>query len=257
MVHITTAADAHRRVGLPAPADHTLAPDAEAALRRDLARAGPADEGDVAVQVLARRGGPDAHLATLAEVGRFDLVVVGQRRNSLIEQLWVSSVARGVLRTAPVSVACVPPPLGAAAGPVQQPRVVVVGVDFTDAGDAALRLALGLVANGGTVHVVHVLPALATSDEDARAARERAWQALVRLPHLAPSAERAVTLERHVAQGGAAEQVLAVSQRVGAELIVLGARNRSTLSRALLGSVAMSVIEAARVPVVLVPLVPS
>lgn len=59
--------------------------------------------------------------------------------------------------------------------------------------------------------------------------------------------------ERHVLEGAPADQLLALADRIGADLIVLGARSHSVMTRALLGSVAQAVSERAKVPVLLVP----
>ena len=54
-------------------------------------------------------------------------------------------------------------------------------------------------------------------------------------------------------EGIPAEQLLALSARVGADLLVLGTRKRSAVSRVLMGSVARAVIEESRCPVLVVP----
>jgi nucleotide-binding universal stress UspA family protein len=253
VAHVASPPEVHGRLGLtPPPDEHALAPEAEAALLRDLARSAP--PGEVAtLRVLPARGGADAHLVGRADQGGFDLVVVGQRRNSLVEQLWYGSVARGILRAAPVSVACVPPPPEASPPAFRPPRVVVVATDLTEAGDHALAQAVGLTAAGGTVHLVHVLPP-APSDAAGRAAREQAWYALSRAHAGGAAPDRPSSIERHVLEGAPADQVLALSRRVGADLIVLATRSRTAVGRALLGSVAQSVGQRAEVPVLLVPL---
>lgn len=252
VVMVVSPTEVHERLGLPALASaHALAAEAEEILLRELSRAAPPAEDGAALRVVAGRGSADAHLVGLADQGNFDLVVVGQRRQSILEQLWYGSVARGVLRASPVSVACIPPEVAAPRPPFRAPRVVLVGADFTEVSDVALVQAMGLVAEGGTVHVAHVIPA-ASSGVDARNAREQAWYALSKLVGEGP--EREASLERHILEGSPAEQLLALSDRVGADLIVLGVGNRSAVSRTLLGSVAQSVAERATVSVLLVPL---
>ncbi|MCC7537408.1 MAG: universal stress protein [Deltaproteobacteria bacterium] len=257
VVQVVSPPEVHARLGLPPPADeHTLSREAEDALMREIARTAPPGEVGVAQRVLAARGSADAHLVSHADRGDFDLVVVGQSRLSLLEQLWHGSVARGVLRAAPVSVACVPPPVGPPRPAFRAARVVVVGTDIDDVSEHALAQAMGTVCHGGTVHVAHVLSPTPGSMSDALRAREQAWHALSRALALDTPDERAVTVERYVLEGDAAEQLLALSDRVGADLIVLGGRGQSVLRRTLLGSVAQSVLAGARVPVLLVPAPP-
>jgi nucleotide-binding universal stress UspA family protein len=69
--------------------------------------------------------------------------------------------------------------------------------------------------------------------------------------------DRSGRLERHVLEGAPADQLLALADRIGADLIVLGARSHSAVTRVLLGSVAQAVSERAKVPVLLVPVTPA
>lgn len=252
VVFVASPKEVHRRLGLPVPEDeHQLAPPAQAALLRDLGRAAPVNGSEEKLRVLAARGSADAHLASLADQENFDLVVVGQRRNSLIEQLWYGSVARGVLRSSPVSVACVPPMAVSPPG-FREPQVVVVSTDFGEAGARAVAQAIGVVAAPGTVHVVHVISSLSSSELEAVQAREQAWYALGCIANLS-EARSTVELVRHVLEGAPADELLSLAERTGADLIVLGSRGPSEAPRAVLGSVARAVSERARVPVLLIP----
>jgi len=253
VVLVASPAEVHERLGLrPPESEHHLSTEAEEALVRDLRRTAPPNETTVKLRVHAARGSADAHLASLADQGDFDLVVVGQRRHSLIEQLWYGSVARGVLRSAPVSVACVPPATGTPRPSFREPRTVLVATDFTEVGDRAVVQALGVVAERGTVHLAHVIPVAAPMDVEVRQNREQAWYALSRVT-ATEDTNRSGHLERHVLEGAPADQLLALADRIGADLIVLGARSHSVVTRALLGSVAQAVSERAKVPVLLVP----
>jgi nucleotide-binding universal stress UspA family protein len=252
VVMVVSPAEVHERLGLPPPADeHAVSADVEALLLRELDRSAPAGEAGVRLRVLAGRGSADAHLVGLADQGNFDLVVVGQRRHSLLEQLWYGSVARGVLRASPVSVACVPREAASAKPAFQAPRVVVAATDLGDLAERVVAQALGFVAEGGVVHLVHVVPGASPPFDDARQAREQAWYSLARLG--TDEATRPAAVERHVLEGTPADQVLALADRVGADLVVLGARNPSLVTRALVGSVARAVTDRAKVPVLLVP----
>jgi len=253
VVLVASPAEVHERLGLRPPEnEHRLSTEAEEALVRDLGRMAPPGETTVKLRVHAARGSADAHLASLADQGDFDLVVVGQRRHSLIEQLWYGSVARGVLRSAPVSVACVPPSTAVSRPLFREPRTVLVATDFTEVGDRAVAQAFGVVAEQGTVHLAHVIPVAAPTDVEARQNREQAWYALSRLT-ATEDTNRSGRLERHVLEGAPADQLLALTDRIGADLIILGARSHAVVTRALLGSVAQAVSERAKVPVLVVP----
>jgi len=253
VVLVASPAKVHERLGLRPPEnEHRLSTEAEEALVRDLRRMAPPGETTVKLRVHAARGSADAHLASLADQGDFDLVVVGQRRHSLIEQLWYGSVARGVLRSAPVSVACVPPSTAVSRPLFREPRTVLVATDFTEEGDRAVAQAFRGVAEQGTVHLAHVIPVAAPTDVEARQNREQAWYALSRVT-ATEDPNRSGRLERHVLEGAPADQLLALADRIGADLIILGARSHSVVTRALLGAMAQAVSERAKAPVLLVP----
>lgn len=253
VVLVASPAQVHERLGLQPPSgEHRLSTEAEEALLRDLRRSAPPTEATATLRVHAARGSADAHLASLADQGDFDLVVVGQRRSSLLEQLWYGSIARGVLRSAPVSVACVPATAAVPRPIFRAPRTVLVATDFTEVADRAVAQGFGMVAEQGTVHLAHVIPVAASAEADARQSRELAWHALSRVT-ANDDIDRSGRVERHVLEGAPADRLLALADRVGADLIVLGARSRSVVTRALLGSVAQAVSERARVPVLLVP----
>jgi nucleotide-binding universal stress UspA family protein len=251
VVSIARPAELAARLGLPsAPSAHELSHEARDALLRDLRHQAP--EGEVAtLRAVASRGSADVRLVTFADEGDYDLVLVGQRRQSLVEQLWYGSVGRGVLRASPVSVACVPPSSAQRVPSFRAPEVVLVGVDLGDSGMRALAQALALVGEGGSVHLAHVVEAMPTH-EDAFRAREQAWHALARVG-VDEGRDAAASLERHLLEGEPARELTALAERLGADVLVVGARRRSVLSRVLLGSTARSLAEDGRVPVLVVP----
>jgi nucleotide-binding universal stress UspA family protein len=252
IIYVVSPADIHKRMGIQAsPYDHHLTVEEESALLRELTRTAPPAEKEAKLRVIPARGSPDAYLVTLAEQENFDLVLVGQRQQSLLEQFWSGSVSRGVIRASPVSTLCVPAPPDSIAKPFQPYQQIIVATDFTSVSQQAFSHALGLVAQGGTIRLVHVLPIINPA-LDNKDALQMAWSTIskIRAPE---SSANACTLQRDVLEGDPAEQILALAVREGADLIILGMRSRTNVSRTLLGSVARGLTENSRVPVLLIP----
>lgn len=244
-----------QRYGLaPPPDDRHLLPEAEAALRRDLAaQVARAGLSSVDLAIRAGAASPAAHLAMQAEELDIDLVVVGTRRASWLEEAWYGSVSFEVLRGVGTNVACVPRGLVEdRAPPLPPPRVMLVATDLTAAGDAALPVAFGYVAPGGQVHLVHVLDTEPVAVPGHRLPRDDIGNQLrARIP--AEAGQRAVQTHVHVVGGETTEAIVALAERVGADAICVAAVTTSTLGAVAFGSVSRSLLTRARCPVIVVP----
>lgn len=217
-------------------------------LRAKLARLGAPDED---IEIVTAGVAPEVRLAALADERDVDVVVVGQRSRSLFDRVWSGSVSRGVLEAVATNVLCVPVGLAPGAVAGRAPDVVVVGVDVDDIESArrAIAESVAVARHGGVVHVATVVD---SPDSASRAGlRDRAWTSLARLVERSDGA--GCTLEHHVLDGEPASALLALAERLDAAMVVVCGRRRSLVSRALLGSVARGVIDAARVPVLVVP----
>ena len=132
---------------------------------------------------------------------------------------------------------------------------VVVGVDGSAHGDAALRWALAEAeSHGGEVTVVFAwqMPFVSNPGAFDRGEMEKAAKEFL-ISHVAtitPAPQ--VPLTRLVAEGDPAEALVAVA--MDADLLVVGTRGRSPFMGTALGAVSLRVASAAHCPVVLVKL---
>jgi universal stress protein A len=243
------------RLGLPLPSDGALLlPEAEAALAGELAAQIQSAGVPAPTRVLVRAATatPETHLTVLAEKEQADVLIVGTRKHSWIEQIWYGSVSRGVLRAGSTNIVCVPRLLVEDRfGVPNAPRVIVAATDLSPLGDAAVPLAYGLVAGGGTVHLVHVADERPPVHLHERAPKgDLVTRLAERIPPDASS--KSVRTECHVLFGRAADEIVALAERVGAVAICIGSRGRSGVG-AVLGSVSQEVIARSRCPVTVVP----
>ncbi len=144
---------------------------------------------------------------------------------------------------------------------------VVVGVDFSDTSERALREALDLATRHDPtdLHLVSVVddlgstePADASESEAtalARSTEDSLRKFGDRVMEEVAKEGRTVTVTRrllHVRVGAPAEEIVKVASDFDADMVVVGTHGRRGLPRLLLGSVAERVLRLARCPVLVV-----
>lgn len=137
---------------------------------------------------------------------------------------------------------------------------IVVGTDFSEIGEKALDEAVDLAAQlGASITLVHAyeIPTYSFPDGFAYGTASMTEAiAAAGLKRLAAAVERrkdrGITIRTLLKVGAPWEEISAVAEEEGADLIVVGTHGRKGLARALLGSVAESVIRTATRPVVAV-----
>jgi nucleotide-binding universal stress UspA family protein len=135
-------------------------------------------------------------------------------------------------------------------------KTILVPVDFSMASERALKYAISLASADTTVVVLHVynVPVYNFPEGAILASPDLATRlsagAQVQLDNMLDLfAESGAKLQASLREGTARDEILAAAKSVDADLIVLGTHGRSGIRRALLGSVADSVIRMADVPV--------
>lgn len=129
---------------------------------------------------------------------------------------------------------------------------IVVPIDFSEHSLAALETSLGMVKDASAIHAVHVLPMLLVVepgmtwggvDDDIR--RQEALAALTQRT----SDPRFAGLHRQIRIGDPGHEIVALAEKLNADLIVMPSHGRTGLKHLLIGSVAERVIRLAHCPV--------
>jgi nucleotide-binding universal stress UspA family protein len=137
---------------------------------------------------------------------------------------------------------------------------IVLGIDFTEASEAAIQMGLELSrrVEGDALHLVHVLPALDAKRGDHLARESERIEAAYTelrayvLEHANKLGKGTWTQDTvfHVRRGDPAEALHQVAIDVDAELVIVGTHQRKGLAKLVLGSVAERLVSMARLPVI-------
>lgn len=137
------------------------------------------------------------------------------------------------------------------------PKTILVPVDFSDASEHALAYAIDLAkANGGKVHVLHAfeLPVIGFPDGTLVATAEMASKivdsAQASLDKLvAKHKDDGVPVSGTLKQSDPREAIVSAAKDLDVDLVVMPTHGRRGFARALIGSVAESVVRTCPVPV--------
>ena len=266
--HVDWPPESSLRLGIRGPLSFQDNPDeVQRVLARDLREKTKRILGNqpVAFRVEPGWGRPDVHLVNLAKLEKADLIVVGTRQGDGAARLPFGSVSRSILHHAPMSVAVVPARKGVEAdASVPQIRRVLVATDFSELGNSAIAHAYAPVAAGGIVHLIHAMspdeppnPIVAPYQKQVitKAAHLHRLKAIrKKLGALVPkNIARQIKTEIEVVEDtDAARAIYRVAERSGADLICMGSHGRSGLSKAILGSVAASVMTKSKRPILII-----
>jgi nucleotide-binding universal stress UspA family protein len=187
-----------------------------------------------------------------AERMKADLILLGAGRHAIQDRWLGTETAMRVTHVSHFPVLAVP------AGEGERPRRLVAAVDFSAFSRDAIVAATRLCAPDAEVHLVRVLspPAFESPyaqesgwdkrDREREAAELRAWAGEIGL-------DSPLDVHVHVVEGQTAPEILALAERVGADLITAGSHGRDFLGRLLFGSVATALIRRAHCAVLIAP----
>ena len=188
-------------------------------------------------------------LLKAAETEKADLIVVATRSKAQLKRVFVGSTVEELIRQAPQPVLTVGPHVPAALDGPLEFRRIVYATDFTPEAEKAAKAALLFAEHGAaSVTVCHVVDCRANLELRPTALELRAN--LEKL--LAGSSLGAYDCALEMAFGAPAESILAVAEKVKADLIVMGPRKHSFWLTHVKRGVTLEVLAHATCPVLTV-----
>jgi nucleotide-binding universal stress UspA family protein len=180
------------------------------------------------------------------------LAVLGLGRHERLDRWFGTETALHVARLGTVPVLAVPGTVSA------RPRRAVIAMDFSDYSHVAAREAASVCASDATLHLAHVLwepetesPWMAGGDwpERQRPAVTTQIEEMAR----SLAGQTGHRYEVHVAKGDPGKELLALAERLEADLIAAGSHGAGFINRLLVGSVSTRLLRGASCSVLVVP----
>jgi nucleotide-binding universal stress UspA family protein len=240
----------YARLGLGPVCVHRSHPVIEDVLTHELSRRADTVDlgGDVSTRVAKTLGQTGALIALEAEEANADLIVVGTHQRGTLSRAWQGSIAHGVLHSAETNVLLIP--FHTADEEIRALETVplatiVAATDFSPSGNRAVAWACSMAQRGAHVVIVNVVRRDSEADESSR-----------ELDRVKATVSRGdgTRIDTVAAVGkDVAATICAMSERVGADAVVVGRHSRSRASQLFLGSVSGEVLARSRRPVLIVP----
>lgn len=140
-------------------------------------------------------------------------------------------------------------------------RNILCPIDFSEVSRAAFRQAVALAgATHGVVHVIHAIDAPSLAVAEGRvlgggrlAGEARGADAQTMRAWLAEQRVKDVPVEHHLVAGPPARAIIDEASALSCDAIVMGTHGRVGLARAVLGSVAETIVRTSPIPTLVVP----
>jgi nucleotide-binding universal stress UspA family protein len=198
-------------------------------------------------------------ITELAQVDKFDLIVMGTHGHTALQHLWLGSTAENVVRHAPCPVLTVREQQISVFMPGENPiraRKILVPTDFSELSNKALKSALALAQRfHAKIDLVHVLEAppypefgYAHIPMKEAGLRQAAESELAKLRDKFPALIGLIDYTP-IRTGNAPYEIVQTARELNADLVVIATHGRTGIKRLALGSTAEKVVRHAHCPV--------
>jgi nucleotide-binding universal stress UspA family protein len=206
-------------------------------------------------------GAPNAEILNMAKAEKADLIIVGRKKRSLLEKVYVGTHVLDILRRSDV--------------PVLMSKYMVqyewqgeslvrtndeiwkrplLASDWSEPSRRALDVTLALKGLAEKIIVTHVLGARHVKNLEPSAVRRIEDESEKRLESYCRQIDDAgIQSESHLVMGRTVEEIIKMSREYGATMIVMGRTGKDWFHEYWLGGASHQVAELSELPVLLVP----
>ena len=206
-------------------------------------------------------GNVNAELLEIAREEKADLIVVGRKKRSTLEKVYVGTHILDILRRSEIPVLMVKVEALYRSNGESLKRInknfwkrPLLATDWSEPSSRALDATLGLQGVVEKIIVTHVLGFRQTKNLEPDGIRRLEKISLERLESYRQRVEKAgIETEVHLAMGRTVEEIIKMSRNHGATMIVMGRTGKDWFHEYWLGGVSHKIAELSELPVLLIP----
>ena len=206
-------------------------------------------------------GATNAKILEMAEIEKVDLIVVGRKKRTALEKIYVGTHILDILRrsTIPVLMSKYVAHYEWQGEPLMRTndriwKRPLLATDWSEPSRRGLDAAMALNGLAETILVTHVIGARRIKNVDAAGIKRLEEESTTRLQAYCRQIEAAgMKSEYHLAMGRSVEEILKISRDFEASMIVMGRTGKDWFQEYWLGGVSHKVAELSELPVLLIP----
>lgn len=213
------------------------------------------------VEVRIEVGVPNSEILSIAEQEAVDLIVVGRKKRTLLEKIYVGSHVLDILRRSNVPVLMNKYMVEfesegerLARENTQIFRRPMLATDWSAPSNHALEAIIAFKGVLETALVTHVIDAKVAKGVDAQRRRELEDKSEQRLAAYCQKLRgNGLSAESHLSAGNTAAEIIRMSREYKASMIVMGRTGKDWIEEYWLGGISHRVAEMSELPVLLIP----
>lgn len=219
------------------------------------------DDPQVEIRQRVEVGAPNAKILEIAQEERVDLIVVGRKKRTTLEKLYVGTHVLDILRrsTVPVLMSKYMVQYEWQKEPLMRTNEQIwsrpmIASDWSEPSRRALEATLSLKGLAEKIIVTHILGARRTKNLERAALHRLEEESEKRLQSFCRQIDHAgIESESHLTMGRTVEEIIKMSRDYSATMIVMGRTGKDWFREYWLGGVSHQVAELSELPVMLIP----
>jgi len=219
------------------------------------------DEHGIKSHIRIEVGAPNAEILSIAEEEGVDLIVIGRKKRTLMEKVYVGSHIMDILRRSPVPVLMSKYMVQFEWDNEQLTRTnehifnrPMLATDWSQPSENAMQSMSALKGLAETILVVHVIGAKLSKGMGSDKRSHIKEESKIRLQNYCRTIEQfGMSAEHHLSAGKTVQELVRLSRDHKASMIVMGKTGKDWFQEYWLGGVSHQIAELSELPVLVIP----